>query len=116
MVNRRSQNAVQAYPWLDKSGGKSPAWKGCGRLSGLQCVPTLIKVFKEKNPEITDEALMKLADDLREMGKQQEKDEATKLEENKSVQNKPAATPKNKKSGEKKKPSTQKSTTNRSKK
>ena len=75
-----------------------------------------IKVLKEKNPEITDEALMKLADDLREMGKQQEKDEATKLEENKSVQNKPATTQENKKSGTKKKQTTQKTTTQKSKK
>ena len=72
-----------------------------------------IKVLKDKNPEITDEALMKLADDLREMERQQEKDAATELEENKAEKNRPACLCEEKKEVVKK--STSKKTTSSSK-
>ena len=52
-----------------------------------------IKVFKDKNPDIDDETLAKLAEEFREMKKKEEEQDAIDLEKNKPVQNKPACAP-----------------------
>ena len=53
-----------------------------------------IKVLKEKNPELTDEMLMQLADEFREFQRQEEITKAEELEKNKAEKNKPASTKK----------------------
>ena len=52
-----------------------------------------IKVLKEKNPEITDEQLLKLAEEFREMKRREEEEQALELEKNKPVKNRPACIP-----------------------
>lgn len=52
-----------------------------------------IKVFKDKNPEIDDETLIKLAEEFREMKRQEEEQSAVELEKNKPVKNRPACAP-----------------------
>ena len=49
-----------------------------------------IKVFKDKNPEIDDETLIKLAEEFREMKRKEEEQVALDMEKNKPVENIPA--------------------------
>ena len=73
-----------------------------------------IKVLKEKNPELTDEMLMQLADEFREFQRQEEINKAEEVEKNKLEKNKPAVKPKSagaKKTNNKKSTTTKKSTT-----
>ena len=44
-----------------------------------------IKVLKEKNPELTDEMLMQLADEFREFQRQEEITKSEEVEKNKSI-------------------------------
>lgn len=67
-----------------------------------------IKVFKDQNPEITDEQLLKLAEEFREMKRREEEEKAIELEKNKPEPNRPAVQP------EVKKTSSRKSTANKS--
>ena len=61
-----------------------------------------IKVLKEKNPELTDEALIKLANELRELKRREEEDVAIAIEKNKAEPNRPAVAPTNRKTPTKK--------------
>jgi len=70
-----------------------------------------IKVFKDKNPEITDEQLAQLAEEFREMKRQEEEEKAIEIEKNKPEANRPAVVPEKKKQSQKK--STKSSTSNK---
>ena len=52
-----------------------------------------IKVFKDKNPEIDDETLIKLAEEFREIKRKEEESAAIELEKNKPVENRQACIP-----------------------
>lgn len=77
-----------------------------------------IKVFKDKNPEVDDETLIKLAEEFRDMKRKEEEQAAIELEKSKPVENMPACEPTKKsssrKTAAKKSATTKKSSTNKS--
>ena len=73
-----------------------------------------IKVLKEKNPELTDEALLKLANELRELQRREEENQAIEMEKNKTEANRPAVVPTKKSTSTVKKTAASSKTTKKS--
>lgn len=71
-----------------------------------------IKVFKDKNPDVTDEELLKLAEEFREMKRREDESAAIELEKNKPEPNRPAVQPETKKISPKKSTTTKKTNSN----